>query len=66
MKVGHALSSSIGRNVMCKIRRGSAAVEMLLVIATFVFASFAFMKLGWAVIEAFFGDGNQLTAIPLF
>ena len=51
---------------MLKSRPGMASIEMLFVFATFVIATFAFVRLGMAIIQVFFGDGNQAIAIPLF
>ncbi len=49
-----------------KSRRGAAAVDTLLVTASFVLATFAFLKLGMLVIHVYFVDGNQLSGVPLF
>jgi len=46
-------------------RRGLAAVELLFVFVTFVFAFFIMFNLGKHVIEFYFHDGNQATSSPL-
>ena len=48
------------------MRRGTAAVDTLLVTASFVVATFVFLKLGMLVIHHYFVDGSQLSRVPLF
>ncbi len=48
------------------MRRGAAAVDTLLVTASFVVATFVFLKLAMLVIHHYFVDGSQLSRVPLF
>lgn len=47
-----------------KQRLGMTTIEMLLIFATFVVATFAFARLGISVIQVYFVDGHQMTGIP--
>jgi hypothetical protein len=47
-------------------RTAVVSMELVLVLATFGVALFAFAKLGSYVAQVYFVDGKQFTAIPLF
>jgi hypothetical protein len=58
----HAMKSNRSKRYR---RRGSTAIEILFVFATLVVAVFMMFKLGEAIIESFFADGNKATSSPL-
>jgi hypothetical protein len=49
-----------------RIRSGSTALETLMVLGSFVLATYVFLNLAQQVIKIFVQDGNTLSDVPLF